>query len=164
MTTRYQKTDLGQAEVATRAHRLAPRLRQALIVVDGRKTDDELRPLLGPAADETLRALVEQGFIAASAVLDPPAPRPQERQQVVVAATSADALDSADNLAQVRREAVRMLTQWLGPAAEGLAIRMERAKTAAELRPLLEIGFQAIRSARGAGPADEFAARFIAGP
>ena len=164
MSIRYRKTDLGIVEVATRAHRLVPRLRQALIVVDGRKTEDELRPLLGAAAEETLRLLMDQGFIVASVIADPPVQRQQERQQALATGTSLDALDLATNLAHVRREAVRMLTQWLGPSAEGLAIRIERAKTAAELRPLLEIGAQAIRSARGAAPADEFAARFLAPP
>ena len=168
MSMRYQKTELGVAEIATRAHRLVPRLRQALIVVDGRKTEDELRPLLGAAADETLRSLIDQGFIVATVVADPPAQRPQERQQerqqVLAAAASLDALDSPTHLAHVRREAVRMLTHWLGPTGEGLAIRIERAKTAAELRPLLEICVQSIRSARGTAPADEFAARFIAPP
>ena len=36
MSTVYRKTAKGQAEIDTRAYRLLPRLRQALILVDGR--------------------------------------------------------------------------------------------------------------------------------
>ena len=44
--TVYRKTAKGMAEIETRVHRLAPRLRGALILVDGRKTDDELATLI----------------------------------------------------------------------------------------------------------------------
>jgi hypothetical protein len=62
MATIYRKTSKGHAEIETRVHRLPPRLRGALIVVDGRRADDELRRLV-PQADETLQLLAEQGFI-----------------------------------------------------------------------------------------------------
>ena len=71
------------------------------------------------------------------------------------------ATGGADYL-QVRREAVRALNDQLGPMAESLAIKMERAHSAAELRPLLEAGEKLIGSARGAAAAAAFRSRFIA--
>ena len=63
MATIYRKTAKGHSEIETRAHRLSPRLRSALILIDGRRSDDEVRKLSPQQADETLQLLVEQGFI-----------------------------------------------------------------------------------------------------
>jgi len=153
MSTRYQKTDKGLAEIGTRAHRLPPRLRQALIMVDGRKTSDDLRNLLGPATDEILQALAAQGFIEAAAAGMPAYPARQSSPAPVPA--------SIVDLGPIQRGSIRMLTDLIGPVAEGLALKIERARTAAELRVLLELGRQSIRNTRGAAAAAEFGARFI---
>src|SRR5919112_290293 len=55
MGTIYRKTAEGQAEIETRVRKLSPRLRSALIMIDGKRTDEELRKLLAQQADETLR-------------------------------------------------------------------------------------------------------------
>ncbi|HRI18864.1 MAG TPA: hypothetical protein PL196_10105, partial [Burkholderiaceae bacterium] len=84
MTTVYRKSAKGQHEVETRANRLGPRLRTALILVDGRRTDAELRALIQLEADATLLGLLEGGYIevvsaqvvAAPAAQAAPAPAP----------------------------------------------------------------------------------------
>ena len=63
MSTVYRKTAKGQAEIDTRAHRLLPRLRQALILVDGRKPDTELEKLILADPKATLESLERDGFI-----------------------------------------------------------------------------------------------------
>ncbi|HRD85230.1 MAG TPA: hypothetical protein PLF63_08655, partial [Rubrivivax sp.] len=63
MPTIYRKTAKGQTEVETRSHRLAPRFRSVLILVDGRRTDDELAKLMPHAGEGTLEALEQGGFI-----------------------------------------------------------------------------------------------------
>ena len=60
MATIYRKTAKGHLEIDTRCHRLSPRLRSALIMADGRRSDDEVRKLIPQQADETLQWLVEQ--------------------------------------------------------------------------------------------------------
>ena len=60
MATIYRKTAKGHTEIETRALRLSPRLRSALILVDGRRTDAELQRMILQQPDETLRGLVEQ--------------------------------------------------------------------------------------------------------
>jgi hypothetical protein len=59
----YRKTERGVTEIATRQHKLAPRLRSALVVVDGKRTDQELAALIAGQPQETLQALLEAGFI-----------------------------------------------------------------------------------------------------
>ena len=79
-----------------------------------------------------------------------PAPRP-------ATAARPAAVDGFDSL---RRDAVRQLNDLLGPAAETLAIRMERARTLEELRPHLASAVQAIGNLRGSAAAEAFTTRF----
>jgi hypothetical protein len=160
MPTVYRKTAKGQAEIATRTHQLPPRLRQALILVDGKRSDDELRRML-PQGDEALRALIDDGFVepvgvtavpvaaaaGAPAAASAPAPKPQAP------------LPAFGD--QLKREIVRSLNDLLGPMAEGLALKVERARSPDELRAILEQAHRVIRDMRGAFQATAFADRFL---
>lgn len=168
MAKLYRKTAKGQTEIETRAHRLLPRLRNALILVDGRKNSDELRPLLGTQSDETLQTLAEQGFIEDLAgQLSPspapasPTPLPGTAFAAPRAAPAAPATAPPMNLQVFKRDAVRALTDAVGPMAEGIGLKIERATSVEALRPLLEIGQQIIRNTRGAALAADFHKRFI---
>jgi len=151
----FRKTAKGVTEIETRAHRLPPRIRSALIMVDGKRSDADLRPLIAQQPDETLAALAEQGFIEIVA----PVPAAAQVPRAVPAAAAAPARPAVDFEAR-RRAAVRGLNDQLGPAAETLAINMERARSADELRPMLATAVQLIANARGRSAADDYAARF----
>lgn len=151
MATIFRKTAKGLAEIATREHRLTPRLRSALIVTDGRRSAEELRAMIPQQADETIAALLEQGFIEALA--SEPAAVP-----AAPAAVRAPAIDFATR----RRDAVRLLTDIVGPIGEALAIRMERASSFDELRPLIETASQVIANTRGRQAAADYLARMSA--
>jgi hypothetical protein len=71
----YTKTTKGTEEIKTRAGGLIPRVRQALIFVDGRRSTDDLYAML-KADDlaETLALLVEQGYVELSTPAEPAAP------------------------------------------------------------------------------------------
>jgi len=164
MSTIYRKTPSGQDEIETRARRLPPRLRTALILVDGKRTEDELRQMIAQQADETLAALIEQGLIEVS---EAPATKPRP-----VATSAAPAVAAPTALAppppaaarpfeQVRRDSVRHFTDLVGPMAEALAIKMEKARNIDELKPLLELARQIIANSRGSAAAAEFTAKFI---
>ena len=154
MPTIFRKTAKGVTEIETRAHRLAPRMRSALIMVDGKRSDADLRPLIQQQPDETLAALAEQGFIEVLAAAPDAVQAPR-----AAPAAAAPAGPAADFEAR-RRAAVRGLNDQLGPLAETLAIKIERARTADELRPLLATAVQVIGNARGRGAAADYAARF----
>ena len=161
MPTIFRKTAKGVTEIETRAFRLAPRMRSALIMVDGKRSDADLRPLIQQQPDETLAALAEQGFIEVLARTPAPgqAPRAAPASSAAPAIAAAPARPALDFEAQ-RRAAVRVLNDQLGPGAETLAIRMERARTAEELRPLLATAAQLIANARGRAAGEAYAARF----
>lgn len=157
MSTVYRKTAKGLAEIETRAHRLSPRRRSALILVDGRKSDDELALLILAEPQVTLASLLAEGFIEVLATL---ADRPPERKPTP-AAGGRDAQGARLALEGLRRAAVRHLADQLGPAADSLAMRIESAASMPELQALLVQGAQVLRSVRGGAAADFFAARFI---
>jgi hypothetical protein len=177
--TVYRKTGKGQSEIETRAHRLVPRLRTALIMVDGRKTDEELAKLISGDAQAALAALLADAYIEVAALEDDnPAVRPAAAQAPAPAAASVPAQVPAQAPAPapapaaaprkalpidlLRHEAVRFLNDRMGPAAEGIAIKLGRAKTMAELRPLLVSAAQLLESFHGADAASAFADRFLA--
>jgi len=159
LNTLFRKTAKGVEEIQTRMYRLQPRLRSALILVDGRRSGVDLHPLLQPEPEATLRTLAEQGFIEPTQAPAPAAQAPAP----VAAAVERQAAPAAESFDLQRRAAVRMLNDLLGPAAETLAIRMERARNSVELQPHLASAVQAIGNLRGVAAAEAFAARF-AGP
>ncbi len=154
MPTIYRKTAKGLAEVETRAHRLAPRIRNMLILVDGKRDADDLRALVTQQADECLQSLSEQGFIEAVGETVRNGP-------VTAAPASPAAVPSpAIQVDEMRRAAVRALNDALGPGAESLAVRMERAQTLQELQLLFAQAAKLLAAARGQAAASAFAARF----
>jgi hypothetical protein len=163
MSNIYRKTAKGVAEIETRAHRLTPRMRSALILVDGRRSEDELRALVQYQADETIDGLVVQGFIEVAAVAAPrPAPAPPPAPVAAAVAPPRPAAPTID-IKTLCRDAVRELSHQVGPMAEALAIKMERAKTYDELRPLLDSAAQVIDNTRGSTASGAFRSRFLGG-
>lgn len=159
MTTVYRKSAKGQHEIETRANRLAPRLRTALILVDGRRSDVDLRALVQLEPDATLVALLEGGYIElVSTQITTPA-----AAGAVVAAPTATA-PTAAALADRRRLAVRHLTDQLGPVAETAALRIEKTRNWDDLRSALELGQRLLQTARGATAAAQFGERFLHTP
>lgn len=159
----YRKTAKGLSEIETRAHRLTPRMRSALILVDGRRDVNDLKPLITQQAEETLQALAEQGFIEAVGETVPPPPPPPAAPAPAPAATPGAARPGGADFDGTRRAAVRALNDLIGPAAETMAMKMEKAKNLGELVPLLVQAAQTIAAMRGRAAAEAFAKRFGVG-
>ena len=167
MPTLFRKTAKGQTEIETRVHRLTPRLRGLLIMVDGKRDLAALSALMPQQADALLQELTAQGFIelveaAASAPVAPTAAIAAATAVAPVVQPTAPS-SSAVEFEKLRRDAVRALTDAVGPAAETLAIRMEKARSPDELQPLLTQAAQVLANMRGRAAADAFTARFPAG-
>jgi hypothetical protein len=169
-----RKTAKGLSEIETRAHRLPPRLRSALIVVDGKRDTAALAGLILQDAEGTLRWLFDEGFV--EAVPGAPAPaaaapaRPSAAPAPAAPAASPASVGAAPAAAptmpfeQRRRESVRALTDAVGPLGEALALKMERARQPAELEPLLALARETIANVRGRQAAADYGARFGAPP
>lgn len=156
MATIYRKTRIGQAEIETRALRLSPRLRSLLIIIDGRRDVVALQSLLGYEPAAALGDLLAFGLIEAA-----------HQRSASLASAGGDSLPSTqpaplDAVAfnKLRQEAVRALNDALGPAAEATAIRMEKAHSEAELRPLLDRAASMVAAVRGGDAGRAYAERF----
>jgi hypothetical protein len=164
MPTIYRKTAKGTAEIETRAHRLSPRVRSALILVDGRKSDQDLAALV-PQAAESIAQLAAEGFIEAAAQSPPTsASMPLMPSRPAPAAPEAAAAGGAVSAPAIsfetrRRRVLRAFNDAAGPPGESLAIRMEKAKTLDDLRALLPHAIRVVEAAQGREAADAFAAR-----
>jgi hypothetical protein len=177
MSTIFRKTAKGVAEIETRAHRLSPRMRSLLILVDGKRDSEDLKQFVAQQAEESLKTLLEQGFIEAvgetvrSAAVAVAEPAPAYAGYAGYAASgggpaSEPPVDlsslrkAAGDLLALRKAAVRALADQLGPSADSLSVRMEKAKTLAELQPLLGQAAQLVLAARGRAAAEAYAERF----
>lgn len=173
----YRKTAKGQAEIDTRVHRLTPRLRGLLILVDGKRDGVALASLVPQQYETLLADLLGGAFIEA---LPEPAPVPAPQASIAVPAVAAPvapavaaaatpaqaaavvvAAASAANFDTLRRGAVRALTDELGPAADSLAVRMERTRNFDELRPLLTLAAQMVAAQRGRQAGEVYGMRFL---
>ena len=156
-----RKTAKGQAEIETRAHRLTPRLRGLLILVDGKRDTAALASLVPQQCDALLAELIKQGFIDEPPPPPTPAPAPSPAPATAPAAPTA-AVAPTVNFETLRRSAVRALNDEVGPAADALAMRMERAHNIEELRPLLALAAQLVASMRGRPAGEVYGMRFLA--
>lgn len=158
MTRILRKTDKGVDEIATRANRLVPRLRTALILVDGTRDEAELGTLIKQNARETIEELLTLGYVEVASVVEAPAKKAVDEPTAKKAPS--EAASGEKGFAAFRNEAVRAFNDLTGPAGEVLAMKMEKATSRDELAPLLQMAFQIIGNSRGNQAATEFKARF----
>lgn len=162
MATVYRKTAKGQAEVETRANRLVPRLRTALILVDGKREESELLKLIPGEPEATLRTLIDDGFIEVSAITiekpRPGAPKAAPDAQATRPPHDQKAFE------QHRQAAVRAVNDLVGPLGEAAALRLERCKTWDELMQALEFAQRIVANGKGDDVAAEFGRQFIEAP
>lgn len=145
MATIYRKTAKGQREIETRALKLAPRFRNLLILVDGRRCDDDLAALVPNGGLEAVQALAAGGFIEAIGL---------------VASSGAGRDEPQAAFQRRRRDAVHRLIELAGPDAEPLAMEMAKAQQPGALNALLPAAGEAVAAVRGEATATEFLMRF----
>jgi hypothetical protein len=140
----FHKTQAGANEIATPVHALPPKLRRALIMVDGAKSVAELSAMFRPGeAAAILLELQAKGLVSLSG------------GEAAKAAEAPAAPDSAAGLPrerfeEIRREAMREISHRLGPNGDALALKIERCATPQELRVALREAEKILASFLGA--------------
>lgn len=162
MATIYRKTAKGVQEIERRTLKLAPRFRSLLILVDGRRSDEELLKMLTSADEQAVLALSEGGFIEAIGMTTSSEPAAAPRPSPAPAPKPAGPPPESSFDAR-RKQAVRALLDHVGPAGDGLAVKLERAATPEEFLVRLENAAQIVTSIRGQATGLEFYKRFSEG-
>jgi hypothetical protein len=135
-TTVYFKTEAGIDEVKARALGLRAELRRLLILVDGAAPLSRLSVFVrGSEIDYLIAELELLGLVATAMNAPALGGEPIEvRTAVAPAAPLIPTEPTSTQLAAVRRAAVSMLHELLGPEADALTIKIERCKDSQELR------------------------------
>ena len=153
-STTYRKTAKGSEAVATRDRALQPRLRSLLILVDGKRSVDELARMTPAGFEDSLDQLVQLGLVE-PAEGAPAGEKAGTTQPAPLAAEPAPA--ATVSLAEAQRYAVRRLSDMLGPASDDICLRIERTRNAGEFKAVLLKAEQLIDASLGAARAQEFA-------
>jgi hypothetical protein len=151
----YHKSAKGTEAIATRQHGLGPKLRSMLILIDGKRSFDELAHLshmLGNT-EELLGQLLEQGFIEPVAGAAAPAAAAPVTAPSPLAPAAAPI-----SLLQAQRFVSRRLTDLLGPNAEDLCLRIEAARNVKDFQAAVARAEGILRQYKSAHTAAEFAA------
>ncbi len=154
----YQKTPKGAQAIANRQSGLAPKLRSLLIMVDGKRTQEELTTIATALGDpERLAELESEGLVEAMAVEEKTMPA-----ALAPAASPAAAPVRAANLAEARLFSSHLLEHMLGPMAEPLCIKIEAARELPDFIAAIKRAREIVREVKGTAEADRFVAEIEA--
>lgn len=139
----YRKSDKGADAIATRGHGVGGKQRMLLILVDGKKTVEELIKLaagMGETA-QLLEQLKAQGLI-----------------ELASGGAPASAPEAGADLSRVKPLATRLLIELLGPQADELSLRLEAAKDLPQFVEAMKRAYVVVRDVKGQAAADRFGA------
>lgn len=142
----YRKTETGLKEMRTRAHRLGHWMRFALVMVNGRRSEEELSTLIGASGPDTLRELLELGLIEPVTMLTEP--------PTTIQGDTPPFLFLPMALAQAR--ALVWIAEEFGSKGAPLTRRVMRAQTPDELHHALVLTERYLRRAQGRERAHAF--------
>lgn len=159
----YAKTPKGIAEVSARSAQLSMTTRRVLIMMDGKRTVEELAQLVRAGEIDGIIAQLEGAGLVmrmnAAASLDVPTVSGREGD-VELPPSSAGVMDDRDlnpiTLEEAKRRAVRELNDRLGPDAETMAIRIEHCRTIEQFRERVREAERFVASALGPAAAQEY--------
>ena len=157
----YAKTPKGVEEVAARSAQLSMISRRVLIMMDGRRTVDELSLYVRPGEIDGIITQLESAGLAERAGSSAPAtvaPRTvvPAAVQTTVTPPPEEREVPAITLEEAKRRAVRELNDRLGPTAEVIAMRIEDCRTIDQFRERVREAERSVAAALGPAAAQEY--------
>jgi hypothetical protein len=158
----YSKTPKGVAEIAARSAQLSMTTRRVLIMIDGKRSLDDLSVLLRPGEIDAVIAQLEgAGLIhraSSSHAIDVPTIFGREQDTMSPVTPSAGAGEDSNpmTLEEAKRRAVRELTDRLGPGAEQMSLRIESCRTIEDFRERVREAERVVSTALGPAAAAEY--------
>lgn len=150
-TSIYDKTTKGKEEIATRKYQLAPRLRTLLVLIDGRRTEEELlRNVAGLGLGASaLAELLEHGYIVLAtsyaSLAEEPAPAELPSAEPAQAPEPAQ-IAQFQSIYDFYNKTIK---NTIGLRGFTLQLKVEKASSVAELRELRHPYIEAVQKARG---------------
>lgn len=147
----YEKSTAGQLEITGDRRALSMKHRQVLIMVDGKRTDDEIKnhlPNLNVA--ETIADLERLGYIYNTASPAKPSPTVSIARSPETKTTSSlqETPLSAEQLAAAKEILVTSTNECLGIMGRGMAEKIEAVQNRGELKVWVSQWHMAIRESR----------------
>jgi hypothetical protein len=165
----YTRTEKGNEEFGTRRHALDARLNSVLILVDGKRTRDDINFLLkrlGNPAD-SLDRLVEGGYVrpieeppAPPAVADSAVPHSGDPVHSSILPTHSRAESDLQNV--LYQHLIAAAKKYLGIRGFMFHLKIEKAIDLPELRALITPMSEAIAKSKGLATANGFIAEMEA--
>jgi hypothetical protein len=160
----YAKTPKGVAEVGARGAQLSMVARRVLIMMDGKRTIDDLAMYVRPGEVAAIITQLESeglaeraGAVAAATTAPLAVDEPAQPELPPYAPPAPDERDLGPiTLEEVKRRAVRELNDRLGPEADGLAIRIEACRNIDEFRERVRDAERYVAAALGAAAAQDY--------
>lgn len=148
----YHKTAKGAQAIANRHSGLPPKLRALLIMVDGKRSYNELAVLGSGLGDceAWLSQLTDDGLIEATGSAAPAAIAADQ-----IEATTPAVLVSA-SLLEAKRFASHLLMDMLGPTSDVLCMKIEDAHNLAEFVLAVKRARDIVRDIKGGHAAERF--------
>ena len=148
-TSIYDKTAKGRDEIATRKYQLAPRLRSLLVLIDGRRTEEELlRNVAGLGLTiNALNELLEEGLIVLSTSYATMAVAPVA--DLAPAAPPPVAVSQASQFQALYEFYNKTIKSTIGLRGFTLQLKVEKASSVEELRELRMPYLDAVQRAKG---------------
>ncbi len=164
----FTKTPHGIAEISLRSAQLPMATRRVLIMVDGKRTVEDLSIVVKPGEIEGVIAKLESSGLIQPVTLHGPLDVPtingrdteSGQNSALNAPSTTGASEGRDpspiTLEEVKRRAVRGLHDLLGPESDTLAIRIENCRTIEEFRYRVREAERVISIALGPAAAQEY--------
>jgi hypothetical protein len=168
----YMKTPQGVAEVGARSAQLSMVARRVLIMMDGRRTVDELAMFVRAGEIDAIVTQLESaglaeraGGAAPTTVTPQAAGVPAAAQLPAIATPVPEERDLAPiTLDEAKRRAVRELSDRLGPDADVMAMRIEDCRSIDEFRERVRDAERFVAAALGAAAAQDYVRALRRGP
>ena len=136
--TTFAKTDKGKVEMAERSGDLTAVQRRLLILIDGRKSENDLSAFArGGELDDALEQLLRLGLIEPTSQLASLQPIAAEGFVAALERGPPRPATSVPEFEKVRDAASRFVSERLGAVGEPICAAIERCGSPAELRSLL---------------------------
>jgi hypothetical protein len=138
----YEKTASGIDEITGTQRRLTPRQRQVLILIDGKRTLNEIAQSLPRlTVAEIIEELAAQGFIQ-----DPN--RPKTSSHIIEPTPNAPEV-SAEQLAETKNILISSTTEHLGLMGRTMVEQISKASSYEQLKACISRWHMAIRESKG---------------